>query len=88
MRQTITRYTDIRDELQDFLDFIQDVCCDIGGVVDDIDDQLDTLCERTITYNELLDKSASVSDEHPSTHVSPAEEDPWPFPLSGNQEAV
>lgn len=92
MRQAITQYTDIRDELEDFRDFIQDICCDIGGVIDDINEQLDLLCDRLITYNELVKNHVSLSDTLSSAHPSPlsdlSAEEELPFPSAVGEEAV
>ena len=55
MRQALSQYTDIRDELENFRDFLQDICCDIGGTVEEIDDQLDTLCNGLIAYNVAIE---------------------------------
>ena len=92
MRQTITQYTDIRDELEDFLDFIQDICCGIGGTIDEIDDQLDTLCDRLTTYNEIAEKYIFLSDclapKQPSPVPSPSEEEELPFLPADSKEAI
>lgn len=96
MRQAITKYTDIRDELEDFRDFLQDICCDIGGAVDEIDDQLDTLCERLIAYNETAERYTCLSGSLHSAHA-PAnltvsgrriEDDELPFPLADSKEPL
>ncbi len=92
MRQTITQYTDIRDELEDFRDFIEDICCDIGGTIDDIDEQLDILCDRLITFNELAENYISLSNTLSSAHPSPlsdlSAEEKLPFPPAEGGDAV
>lgn len=95
MRQAITRYTDIRDELEDFRDFLQDICCDIGGAVDEIEDHLDILCDELIAYNEAAEKYIYLSDYLRSCRSSAGfgipgktdEESELPFPFSNSQEA-
>ena len=88
MRQAISQYTDIRDELEDFRDFIQDICCDIGGVVEEIDEQLDLLCDRLITYNKLAEKHVSLSSAHPSAVSDPTAGEKFPFPPGDDEEAL
>ena len=96
MRQALSQYTDIRDELENFRDFLQDICCDIGGTVEEIDDQLDTLCNGLIAYNEAIERYMSLSDRLHSDHsvVAPDSSEmsdgknEMPFPVSGRQETV
>ncbi len=96
MRQAITKYTDIRDELEDFRDFLQDICCDIGGTVEEIEDQIDVLCDKLIAYNETTEKyirpSSCLHSFHtitnPTVSVKKSEEDELPFPPTDSQETV
>ena len=92
MKQTITQYTDIRDELEDFLDFIQSLCYDIGDVVEEMDDQIDTLSDRLFTYNELAENLAFLSGGKPSAHSCPVSdfsaEEELPFPSDDIRETV
>lgn len=95
MRQAITRYTDIRDELENFRDFLQDICCDIGGAVDEIEDHLDILCDELIAYNKAAEKYIYLSDYLRSCRSSVGsgisektdEDGEGPFPFSDSQEA-
>ena len=96
MRQAITKYTDIRDELEDFRDFLQDICCDIGGTVEEIEDQIDVLCDKLITYNETAERYNCLSGRLHSFHAldnttisgKRSEKDELPFPLAESQETV
>ena len=82
MRRALTQYIDIRDELEDFNTFLQDICCEIGGTIDEIDDQLDLLTDRLISYNEALEKQTFLTGHYPlkvsATEADADEELPFP----------